>query len=738
MNSIRIGNRSRRGIAILMSFALAISMFTTGNVSSSKQRNRLYMVVDSGIKTVSSGKGMSVKHEALSDNMDTIVKGKMIDVSTDMQTGVTVSKRSLFTSGGGSQFVTGVAAAPIANTGMTYDKINYDLLKNKGETNDGGIMVFSIDYVPSTGRGTWSDVIPKAMDAKNYYVYYGSSKSGASSAPQYIGGPIEVTIKKAEWTKLKCSYESTYGITVNLGFSDNLAPGGVLGNPTIVSDPDKILVDGSVETTEKTLKYKIVKDSSKKGKSALVRIPVTGCDNYTDYNLDVTLKINSKDVPTVTANDIKKTYNNVAVKKSDIKGTAKFGNTTVKGSWDFVNAGEMIDVSDSGKKTVRFTPDDSDTYSTVDAVIAVSISYKAVTVTADNKSKAVGAVDPKLTATVSGLLSKDTVDYDISRTSGESAGTYTIKVEGEKYQGNYSVTYKNGTLRIGTSPTATPKPTSTPSALSTPRASSTPYASERPTSSPKRTTSPDEPLVKTYTNKSGEDVTTVTKVDESGNQIITKTVVNSKTGEIVSTTVSWVAIDRATGEILTETKTVKSNGKVLFTIEAEKENGDKVTSKYVLKNAKNNTVIATGASLKGKVGTLVIPNTIVIRGVGYIVTGISKDAFRSNSSLEKIVIKDYLTDIGDQAFCKSGVVSVNIGKGVKTIGEQAFLDAQKLKEIHLKCDKLKSVGKDAFKGTAEGLTIYIYADKKTYKQIVKMVMDSGKLPKKVKFNRKKK
>ena len=57
--------------------------------------------------------------------------------------------------------------------------------------------------------------------------------------------------------------------------------------------------------------------------------------------------------------------------------------------------------------------------------------------------------------------------------------------------------------------------------------------------------------------------------------------------------------------------------------------------------------------------------------------------------------------------------------------------------IHGVAYKVKSIGKDAFKGTAEGLTILIYADKKTYKHIVKMIMDSGKLPKKIKFKWKK-
>ena len=743
-NSFSISGRIRRNIAMLMTMVLAVTLMSTGEASSAKVRNRLYMVLASDVHMVSKDKGSSDAHrneavEANSDIKEAAIKGRLADVTKNSNVKITRIKKSLFSSGG-SSFVTGVAVDPVVKTGLRYADKSQELLTSKGTVSDSGnVMVFSTNYDPETGNGAWSSMMPTGMDAKTYKIYYGSSTNG-STKPQYVGGPLTATIDKADWTEIACEKTTTYGVTMNLGFSKFMPGDGKLGDPSTYSDPNSILVAGSLETTDKnTLKYGIVNDSSKKGKSAIVQIPVTGSKNYNDYTLQVTLIVNSKEVPTITVKDIKKTYNGYAVTKSSISGTAKVGSTTVSGTWSFKDSGEYIDVSDSGKKTVKFTPSDTTTYDTVETIITVTISYKSLTITADDKQKAVGAVDPKFTASVSGLLSrdKDTIDYELSRSSGETAGTYTIRVEGEKYQGNYYVTYKNGTLRIGTTPTATPKATSTPKASSTPRPTSTPDESEEPSYSPKRTATPDEPLVETHTNKSGQDITTVTKVDEAGNQTKTKTVIDSKTGEVVSSTVTWISVDSNTGEILTESKTVKGNGKVTFSLSTEKESGEKVSATYRLKSAKNSTVIATGASLKGKEGTLIIPNTIVIHGTAYIVKGISNDAFRSNSTTEKVVIQDEITSIGNQAFCKSAVTSVTIGKGVKTIGEKAFLDAEKMKEIVIKAKNLKSIGKEAFKGTAEGLTVLIYADKKTYKQIVKMIMDSGKLPKKIKFKRKK-
>ena len=78
----------------------------------------------------------------------------------------------------------------------------------------------------------------------------------------------------------------------------------------------------------------------------------------------------------------------------------------------------------------------------------LKVTRKAVTVTADNKSKVFGEKDPEWTATVDGTLGKDTVDYTLSRKAGEDVGTYTITPSGKAEQGNYSVTYATGTLTI--------------------------------------------------------------------------------------------------------------------------------------------------------------------------------------------------------------------------------------------------------------------------------------------------
>ena len=81
--------------------------------------------------------------------------------------------------------------------------------------------------------------------------------------------------------------------------------------------------------------------------------------------------------------------------------------------------------------------------------LRVEIHKKEASVSAPEITKQYGETDPKLECTVVGVLEGDSIDYVVSRVSGESVGTYAINVTGESDQGNYVVTFKNGTMKIG-------------------------------------------------------------------------------------------------------------------------------------------------------------------------------------------------------------------------------------------------------------------------------------------------
>ncbi len=87
-------------------------------------------------------------------------------------------------------------------------------------------------------------------------------------------------------------------------------------------------------------------------------------------------------------------------------------------------------------------------YATATKTVTLKVNPASVTVTAENKNKTYGTVDPTLTASVSGTLGSDTVAYTLSREEGEGVGTYTISPAGEAQQGNYNVSFVPGTLTI--------------------------------------------------------------------------------------------------------------------------------------------------------------------------------------------------------------------------------------------------------------------------------------------------
>ena len=84
----------------------------------------------------------------------------------------------------------------------------------------------------------------------------------------------------------------------------------------------------------------------------------------------------------------------------------------------------------------------------------------------------------------------------------------------------------------------------------------------------------------------------------------------------------------------------------------------------------------------------------------------------------------HVSTIADEAFSGcTDLLKVIIGKNVKKIGKKAFAGCSKLKNITVKSTKLKSVGKQALKGTAAKLKIKV--PKKKYKAYKKLFKGKG-------------
>ena len=104
-------------------------------------------------------------------------------------------------------------------------------------------------------------------------------------------------------------------------------------------------------------------------------------------------------------------------------------------------------ITNVGKYTVMAKAENKN-YVDATCTYTLEVTPKAVTVTAQDKSKTYGEADPTWTAEVSGPLNGDTIQWSYLRQDGENVGSYRITPVGDALQGNYSVTFKAGTLSI--------------------------------------------------------------------------------------------------------------------------------------------------------------------------------------------------------------------------------------------------------------------------------------------------
>lgn len=151
--------------------------------------------------------------------------------------------------------------------------------------------------------------------------------------------------------------------------------------------------------------------------------------------------------PELTGKDAEKEYDSKPLSggatASVTKGTTITYSTDGGKTW----SEELPSITNVGTLNVTAKAENKN-YKDVTVEYKLKVTRKAVTVKADNKSKVFGEKDPELTAKVEGTLGKDTVEYTLSRKTGEDVGTYPITASGKAEQGNYKVTYVAGTLTI--------------------------------------------------------------------------------------------------------------------------------------------------------------------------------------------------------------------------------------------------------------------------------------------------
>ena len=319
-----------------------------------------------------------------------------------------------------------------------YDGYEHPLIKGNIQT-VGGPAVFALGEADAEPTAeAYSSEIPTSVNAGSYHVWYKvfSNENYNGVDAQCISvtaGPRTITVKADSFEKNANEPDPEFTVTYigcdaddvegQVGFEVSREEGEKAG--TYLIKPEGEELQGNY-----LVKYEY-------GALIINKVPVT----YTLPKINEGLVYNGTEQALVQAASTQDGVVYYAV--SDSAETEPDESAYV----DYVS-----EAKDAGEYYIWYKIKGDENHTDIDSAYVVANIYRAqVTVKADNKSKEYGKEDPELSAAIIGLVDGDTQDmisFTLSRAEGEDVGEYEITPEGEAVQGNYEVTFVNGSLEI--------------------------------------------------------------------------------------------------------------------------------------------------------------------------------------------------------------------------------------------------------------------------------------------------
>jgi hypothetical protein len=348
------------------------------------------------------------------------------------------------------------------------DMLNYSLATTAVKFSNVGDYAITIalgsnpNYTVSTTDGNLH-ISPKvaSVTADDKTKTYGDDNPAltATVVGEVTGGdPIDYSLST---TAVKFSNVADYPITVALGLNPNYNVTSTNGTLHINPKTASVTADNKTKTygddnpaltatvtgtvNGDTLNYSLATTAVKFSGVGDYAITVTlgSNPNYTVTKTDGNLHINPK-TASVTADNKTKTYgdDNPAL-------TATVAGTVNGDTLNYTLATTAVKFSGVGDYAITVTLGSNPNYTVSKTDGNLHINPKAASVTADNKAKTYGDANPALTATVTGTVNGDTLNYSLATTAVlcSSVGPYPITVTLGSNP-NYTVTPTNGTLTI--------------------------------------------------------------------------------------------------------------------------------------------------------------------------------------------------------------------------------------------------------------------------------------------------
>lgn len=186
------------------------------------------------------------------------------------------------------------------------------------------------------------------------------------------------TIHRAAYGDRTVSGSAMYDNNGTVDLSSLIAEGGtaVLGSVT----DDAGVLAGTCSVSEGILRFGFVNDASKVGKTAKVKVNVTGADNYEDYTITVTLTVEAKLTPSpegaLTLSPAEITYGE-KLGAIAISGTMQADGRTVAGTFTWQEPDTVLDAGTHAGAAWKFMPDDTKTYVEATGTVTVQVNRAA-------------------------------------------------------------------------------------------------------------------------------------------------------------------------------------------------------------------------------------------------------------------------------------------------------------------------------------------------------------------------
>ena len=189
---------------------------------------------------------------------------------------------------------------------------------------------------------------------------------------------VYFTIHRAAYGDRTVNGSAMYDNNGTVDLSSLIAEGGTAVLSSVTDDAD--VLNGTCSISEGILRFGFADDASKVGKTAKVKVNVTGADNYEDYTITVTLMVEAKLTPSpegaLTLSPAEITYGE-KLGAIAISGTMQADGRTVAGTFTWQEPDTVLDAGTHAGAAWKFMPDDTKTYVEATGTVTVQVNRAA-------------------------------------------------------------------------------------------------------------------------------------------------------------------------------------------------------------------------------------------------------------------------------------------------------------------------------------------------------------------------